>query len=583
MQFLRGVLLAGGILSFLASIASAALHQHQHGHAVHDHIHKRDHAYSTALNTRDTNTTPLAVEFINNTPNNDIHVYIFTNYENNGFALITSATTYFCPAELPWNTKMMTPAQANNGILLGGQESITRLDSIPLILNSSRIFVSEGPMNLTQDVASLFQPDFNWNSAEYNSSWGFVEANLGGTCMYVNPTFVDFAGLPLDFDLEAHGDVFEYTGLGSIEGYDEVCQQFAAEQAKDSQLWSNLCLKDANGTNLRIVSPEHSTDFAKFWDDYVDRVWDYYSTRSLTFRLNNDAVECRTDVSRQVMTCNGTIAEFAKPGTSETWGCVGPTTFRHLDPRLNSIGPAFCAAFHRGTLLIEGGDMQPSLRSDRYYPADQTHNKYARILHERQFNHTGYAFPYDDVTAAWDDDASGLQVGENSTCLRIYVGGRYPGKSFSPSNATDVSASTSKSTGASAAALPPSSGLSSLSTAAGSALSSPSASPITNSSWSTSTTPTVPPVSSPASSSRSQTSINAVGTTSTPLTSAPPIQRYHPEAPDQVSVLSAKDYPAKQGLGEQGKDGVVVVTDWAVVTQYSTVTKYVRMARRTAS
>lgn len=564
-------------LGLLGASALAANHGHMHTHGHHRM------AGTPQIAARDGGNPPFAVDIINNTPNNNVHVYMITDYEGD-HALITSETLFFSPVDSVQGKAMMSPQVANKGLQLGAQGSVKRFDSLPIKLLSARIVVSLGPLNVTGDLNQLSMPDFLGTSAEGNTSWWFMEANLPDTCMYANPTFVDFAGLTLDFDLDIPGKTFSYTGLGS-DGIDQACQQLAAEQAKDNQPWSDLCMQDGDGKNLRIKSPSHCDGFDKYWDDYIDQVWQHYSTTSLTFLLNGESTaECRTDVSKQVMTCNGTSAEFAKPGSSDTWGCVGNTTFRHSDPRLNCLGPAFCAAFHRGTLLIPGGEVQPSLKSDEYYPLDQTHNKYARIMHELQANHTGYAFPYDDVTAPGDEDVSGLLVGDEPSCLRIYVGGRDAGQDGAVGGESPVvsGSASASATGSGSSTNTADTSFESMTIAASST---PSTTSTTISSSTTSSEPTTS-TSSPAPTSTSAFSSSILSATtssgSPPVTSTTSIPRPSIQAAQApYSPLTALSWPAKQAGGDAAVQDENVLTDWVTVTQVATVTEFVRMAKRT--
>lgn len=423
MPSIRCSLLLSSTLLLTEAYAEAIRHQHGHDVPLHAHLHVPKARELSTLSRRDVSNDTLAVEIINNTPNDNICAYIITNYGDD-VALITSESQYFSPAEAKQGIATITPEEANNGILLGPPGSIKRLNSLPIGLLSARIVASLGSLNVTRNAASLSMPEYLGNTSDAMTNWWFIEANLQANALYVNPTFVDFAGLPLDFDLITPSSMSKYTGLRDG-GIGRVCQQLGEEQAKDGQPWSSLCMRDSDGANLRVMSPAHDDGFNDYWENYIDQVWEHYSTTSLTFVVNGDTkIQCCTDVTKNVMTCDGTSAEFAKPSTSDIWGCVGGTTFGHGDPRMHALGPAFCAAIHRGLLLVPGGEIQPSLRSDKYYPPNQTHNRYASVLHKQQFNHTGYAFPYDDVKATDDDDASGLLVGRDPTCLRIYVGGR---------------------------------------------------------------------------------------------------------------------------------------------------------------
>ena len=79
----------------------------------------------------------------------------------------------------------------------------------------------------------------------------------------------------------------------------------------------------------------------------------------------------------------------------------------------------------RSTLLLDGGDVQPSLSSDSYYTADPT-NHYSRLVHDNEVDGRGYAFPYDDVNPDGHGDSSGLVHSGAPKTLTVYVGAPPP-------------------------------------------------------------------------------------------------------------------------------------------------------------
>jgi hypothetical protein len=82
-----------------------------------------------------------------------------------------------------------------------------------------------------------------------------------------------------------------------------------------------------------------------------------------------------------------------------------------------------CAAFNRGTLLLAGGDVQPSLGADSHYTTAPS-NYYSAIVHKYELDGKGYAFAYDDVNPSGDDEnASGTVSSANPSILSVTVGG----------------------------------------------------------------------------------------------------------------------------------------------------------------
>jgi hypothetical protein len=146
-------------------------------------------------------------------------------------------------------------------------------------------------------------------------------------------------------------------------------------------------------------------------------------------------------MSGDSMVCDGTSLPFPKPASSEIWGCNTGPFANTGDACHDHTGSRFCAAIHRGTLLLPGGAIQPNLSISKYYPGDAPHNKYARIVHEVQVDHTGYTFPYDDVKPDFNSEVSGTISGKNPSVLRIHVGGRDLGSG--PQSSASFSSSTS--------------------------------------------------------------------------------------------------------------------------------------------
>lgn len=215
-QVWQSLLLSGVLL--LAEAHTEALRRQQDHHVrKHAHHHARQPSASSACNVGD---DALAIELINNTPKDNIHAYVLTNY-GDGVALITTESQYFSPGEAEQGRGTMTPGQANDGILLGPPGSMTRLNCLPIGLLSARIIASVGLLNVTKNSASLSMPGYLDNTPGVRSDWSFIEANLQDNTLYVNPTFVDFAGLPVDFDLVTLSSASRYTGLG-LDGIDST-------------------------------------------------------------------------------------------------------------------------------------------------------------------------------------------------------------------------------------------------------------------------------------------------------------------------------------------------------------------------
>jgi hypothetical protein len=197
------------------------------------------------------------------------------------------------------------------------------------------------------------------------------------------------------------------------------------EENQDGYPWSSLCLKDDSGEPFRVLSPEHrSSGFTNYFDDYINQVWSRFGTDGIVFDLQSNVPLVSCHMHSDSMVCDSTALPFSKPASSEIWGCNTGPFANTGDAFHDHTGSRFCAAFHRATLLLPGGAIQPNLSISKYYPGDAPHNKYARIVHEVQVDHMGYTFPYDDVKPDFNSEVSGTISGENPSALRIYIGGR---------------------------------------------------------------------------------------------------------------------------------------------------------------
>ncbi|KAH8742508.1 hypothetical protein F5883DRAFT_384781, partial [Diaporthe sp. PMI_573] len=105
---------------------------------------------------------------------------------------------------------------------------------------------------------------------------------------------------------------------------------------------------------------------------------------------------------------DGNSFRYQKPTTMDIFGCsVGPFTTQAQNEQHMRTWPRLCAAFVRSTLLVDDGDVTPGLKSSSYFAADITH-QFARIVHSNLLpDGTGgaYAFPFDDVKAAGENEA----------------------------------------------------------------------------------------------------------------------------------------------------------------------------------
>lgn len=362
MRITRSSFLCAVILGLFANAHSSSLQGVKRHHA-----HARQHVganvakvSSARVGERDPASGYLSVDLINNFDSDNIHVYIQTG-SHDGAVMITSDGSVYKPVANGNSGLTTIPQNANCGIRLGPKGSSVAI-TMPVQFLSGRIYVSDGELSIgvfqAGPNAGLQNPAFqNPYDPNFNTSFGFVEANQAGQAIWTNPTYVDFVGLPLGMELVTDKDSTLVTGLPGS-GVEDVCGQLADEQNNDGYPWGELCLKDNNGRPVRVLSPMHNPDgFKAYFDDYIGQVWQYITSNGIRFALVDGTVSCH--IQGDSMSCDRTSLPFAKPTSMDIWGCNSGPFAQTGDGCHDAIGARFCAAFHRATFLLSGGDIQP--------------------------------------------------------------------------------------------------------------------------------------------------------------------------------------------------------------------------------
>ena len=350
---------------------------------------------------------------------------------------LTASGTWFYPVA-PEGTHPVTIDPASISIPLGSHGEISEI-VVPDHLVSGRVWVSLGALQfhtvaLKGGSVSLVEPSaLDMKNASSSANWGFMElSHTEEDGIYANISFVDFVGLVLSLVLTlGSGQVQTVLGLPA-DAAKQVCTALREQSHLDGGPWDQMCITSGDGQPLRILSPNlhetiHPGATEGYYDTYVSQVWAKYATQDLTIDTQSQAgvVQCRIDDDDQLC-CEGDNRGYARPRASDIWSCsTGPFAIRAEDNAIHrAVVPRLCAAFSRSTLLIDGGAIQPSVPSRRYYPQGPA-NHYSRIVHQYQLDGKGYAFPYDDVSPEKDrDEVAGVVAGRNPRLLQVFVGGR---------------------------------------------------------------------------------------------------------------------------------------------------------------
>lgn len=371
----------------------------------------------------------LPIEIVNNlagSASGSINAYIQGQDTTGAIVFVLADGSFYYPPGT--SSGVPVPISTDLAIPLGAEGTTTSI-TIPDYLISGRVYLAVGDLTFYMVSGGLVQPAAtNPSDASANLNWGFVELTNSPTAgLFTNISYVDFIGLILGQSLTSSDGTVQ-TALGLTSGaVDTICSNLASQTASDGYPWASLCQTDTSGAYLRVLSPNDyiSTDgsaFSDYWTSYVSEVYSTYASSPLTINTQNTPgdVTCTTGGSA-TFTCEGSDVTFAEPTAGDIFGCnSGPfaVTGNAVD---TAVVPRLCAAFNRGTLLLSGGDVQPSLSADSYYTTSPC-NYFSKFVHENEVDGKGYAFSYDDVNPD-GENASGELTSTDASLLSITVGG----------------------------------------------------------------------------------------------------------------------------------------------------------------
>lgn len=386
-------------------------------------------------NTLDSPSLSLAL--INNLAGK-VNAYITGLSTSGQLVMLKPDGTFFYPTCTNSQTAPLL-VTTNTAIPLGAKGSTTNV-KIPDYINSARVWYAVDDVlkfyivwNTATNSPSLVLPSAaNPSDASADINWGFVELTYTKAGLFANISYVDFVGLVLGLRLEEKGQAGVQTAQGlKSDALKGICDELIAQSKVDGLEWGKLCLADSQGEVLRVLSPSqyissHDTAFANLWTAYNDQVWKQYQTKVLTINTQAAAgkITCQVSKNDNLLHCAGSSSTYARPTANDIFGCnTGPFAIPAGSNDVHkAIVPRLCAAFHRSTFLLAGGDVQPSTSAASYYSVGAT-NWYSRVVHRYEADGRGYAFPYDDVVPDGGGDVSGIVASANPGVLSIYVGG----------------------------------------------------------------------------------------------------------------------------------------------------------------
>ncbi|MEU7562470.1 glycoside hydrolase family 64 protein [Streptomyces eurythermus] len=298
-----------------------------------------------------------------------------------------------------WPAGGNPPTPAPDAAIPGPAAGQSKTIRIPKF--SGRIYFSYGrKLDFRLTTGGLVQPAVQ-NPSDPNRDilFNWSEYTLNDAGLWLNSTQVDMFSAPYAVGVQRADGGVSTTGHLKSGGYSGF---FAALRAQPGG-WGNLVQTRSDGTVLRALSPLYGVETgalpANVMDDYVNRVWQKYTTSTLTVTPFADQPNTKYygRVSGNVMNFTNSagtvVTSFQKPDASSVFGC-----HKLLDaPNDNVRGPisrTLCAGFNRSTLLVNPS--QPDATTADFY-RDAMTNQYARAIHAQMADGKAYAFAFDDV------------------------------------------------------------------------------------------------------------------------------------------------------------------------------------------
>lgn len=299
----------------------------------------------------------------------------------------------------PWPAGGNPPTPAPDASIAGpasGQSTTIRIPKF-----SGRVYFSYGQKLVFKlTTGGLVQPAVQ-NPSDPNRDilFNWSEYTLNDAGLWINSTQVDMVSAPYAVGVKTADGTTKSTGHLKPGGYNGI---FTALKGKPGG-WADLIQTRPDGTVLRALAPGHGIESGApaktVLDDYINRVWQKYSTSTLTVTPFADQPNTKYfgRVSGSTMnftnSAGAVVTSFQKPDSASVLGC-----YKLLDAPNDLVrGPisrTLCAGYNRSTLLVNPN--QPDTGSAAFYQ-DAVTNQYAREIHSRMADGKAYAFAFDDV------------------------------------------------------------------------------------------------------------------------------------------------------------------------------------------
>ena len=386
----------------------------------------------------------LSVDLANNSSSDTVYAYVLglDISQGNQWAFLQSdgSTLYHPPSPSAPGAAL----GADCAIVLPARGAAPRTVSLPY-LASGRVYFSVGQKLtfLVNPGPGIAMPSVaNPSDPNIATPYSFCEFTYDTTQLYANISYVDFASVPISFNLQTGQGTQVVQGLGAS-GLESVASALRAQAAADGGDWTRLIVTDGSGAALRVLSPNTAIAstpslFSGYLDSYIDQVWQQYQSTDLVVDTQAGWGTVTGRVSNGLLSFPGT-GTFAKPSTAAVFNCSS-APFTTGNDEMGNLSARLAAAFNRTTIL--GNPNQPDGENPSLFYAQPRTNHYARILHQTSTDHLGYAFPYDDVHPAGVDFEGRVQSSA-PTLFTITVGGSQGSTTPPPTSPPPVTGGTS--------------------------------------------------------------------------------------------------------------------------------------------
>lgn len=383
--------------------------------------------------SRQTEST-LSIALENRTSSSNVFAYITgraIDHDNALFLLQADGRTPYYPTS---PSQTLSPLAVDCAIPLGSPGSSVNV-TVPHLAGARLWFVRDARLSFFLNPGpALVEPSvMNPSDPNIELDWTFCEFTFNSAQLYANISYVDFvAALPVALTLtNAAGESRHVAGLPA-DGLDRVCAALREQHNRDPGVgWDRLIVTRSGGGgggggNLRAVSPNTARAqdpalFNGFYQPYVDEVWAKYTKTPLTVNTQASWGDVQARAASGLLDFGNGIGTYSKPAAADIFSCsTGPFT-PSGNPARDAVSARLAAAFNRSTL--HKNSVQPNNEEVGSYYQHRITNHYARIVHELNIDHRGYAFPYDDVGPESAGDQSGSVFDPNPRLLTVTVGG----------------------------------------------------------------------------------------------------------------------------------------------------------------